>query len=218
MTLKTDNYQIGLDSVTDSKNYLLDTDITGALRIRRNSDGSGLQVLNISPDGETIARIKQIAAKTLTGTAVTWSTASSDAAPSWAKKATLIISSGSTNAATSFRFRIGPVAGVETSGYLGSSGTTLSGSAASINFTAGFDIADGAIAGTTVHGVVVLTLLSAATNTWVISGILGQSDVARAMTIGGTKPLAGPLSVIEVTTVSGAGTFDAGSVSVIYEG
>lgn len=50
MTLKTDTYQIGLDSVTDSKNYLLDTDITGALRIRRNSDGSGGIVAKISVD------------------------------------------------------------------------------------------------------------------------------------------------------------------------
>lgn len=50
MTLKTDNYQIGLDSVTDSKNYLLDTDITGALRIRRNSDGSGATVFKVNFD------------------------------------------------------------------------------------------------------------------------------------------------------------------------
>ena len=55
MTVKTDNYQIGLDSVTDSKNYLIDTDITGALRIRRNSDGSGATVLNIEFDNKITA-------------------------------------------------------------------------------------------------------------------------------------------------------------------
>ena len=51
MTLKTDNYQIGLDATTDTNNFLIDTDGAGALRIRRKSDGSGGTVLTVDSAG-----------------------------------------------------------------------------------------------------------------------------------------------------------------------
>lgn len=51
MTLKTDSYQIGLDSVTATNNFLVDTDGAGGLRIRRKSDGSGGTVLTIDSAG-----------------------------------------------------------------------------------------------------------------------------------------------------------------------
>lgn len=40
MTIKTDSYVIG-SNVDDTRNFLLDTDLAGALRIRRKSDGTG---------------------------------------------------------------------------------------------------------------------------------------------------------------------------------
>ena len=40
MTIKTDAYIIG-SNADDTRNFLLDTDLAGALRIRRRSDGSG---------------------------------------------------------------------------------------------------------------------------------------------------------------------------------
>ena len=51
MTLKTDNYQIGLDALTDTNNFLVDTDGSCGLRNRRKSDGSGGTVLTVDSAG-----------------------------------------------------------------------------------------------------------------------------------------------------------------------
>lgn len=137
--------------------------------------------------------------------------------PSWVKRITVMFNGVSTSGTSNVRVRIGPSGGVETSGYLGASGTTLAASAAAINFTAGFDFADGGASTTVRHGATSLFLLDASTNTWVINGTLGQSDTARAFYIGGVKPLAGALSIVRITTVNGTDTFDAGTINILYE-
>lgn len=50
MTIKNDAYVLG-NSLTDTNNFLLDTDGAGALRIRRKSDGSGGLVMSIDSGG-----------------------------------------------------------------------------------------------------------------------------------------------------------------------
>ena len=50
MTLKTDNYQIGLDSVTDTNNFLIQTNGVCNLHIHRGVDSAGPVVLRIKPD------------------------------------------------------------------------------------------------------------------------------------------------------------------------
>ena len=137
--------------------------------------------------------------------------------PSWVKRVTVNISGVSTSGTASLRFRIGPVAGVETSGYLGTttgfSATTL----ASTQFTAGFDVNDGGNAAAVRNGSFVFSLLDAATNTWSVSGTQGQSNTNSASFIGGSKPLAGALSVLSMTTSNGTDTFDAGIINILYE-
>lgn len=216
MTLKTDNYQIGLDSVTDSKNYLLDTDITGALRIRRNSDGSGATVFNISPDGETVARIKQIPAKALSGTAVDWQPSSSDGPPSWAKKATLVFDRLSTNGTAQILVQLGSTT-IQTAGYDSYSvsitnATAIAGNAA----TSGFHLLDQNAASVRSGR---MTLQLASTAQWISDHTLASSTAAVAVLSGaGSVTLTGLLDRLRLTTVGGTNTFDGGSVSVIYEG
>ena len=215
MTLKTDNYQIGLDSVTDSKNYLLDTDITGALRIRRNSDGSGATILNISPDGETIARIKQIPAKALSGTAVDWQPSSSDGPPSWAKKATLVFDRLSTNGTAQILVQLGSTT-IQTTGYDSYSVALTNASAIAGNaVTSGFHLFD-QNAGSIRSGRMTLQLVSAAQ--WISDHTLAVSSVAAVLSGAGSVTLAGVFDRLRLTTVGGTNTFDGGSVSVIYEG
>ena len=146
------------------------------------------------------------------GTSITFSSI-----PSWAKRITLNFSGVSTNGTSLIRLRIGPVAGVETSGYLGTTVGFSAATLACVQFTAGFDINDGASAAVVRNGSFVFSLLDAATNTWSVFGIQGQSNANQAGFIGGSKPLAGTLSVLSVTTINGTDTFDAGIINILYE-
>lgn len=137
--------------------------------------------------------------------------------PSWVTRVTVMFNGVSTNGTSQVRVRIGPVAGVETSGYLGTSQTTLGGTSLTQNFTAGFDFFDGSAAAANRNGVMLLCLLDAATNTWAATANIGASNEARMVLLGGVKPIAGVLSVVSITTVNGTDTFDAGSVNLLWE-
>lgn len=218
MTLKTDNYQIGLDSVTDSKNYLLDTDVTGALRIRRNSDGSGATILNITPDGETVARVKQIAAKTLSGTAVDWQPSSSDGPPSWAKKATLIFDVVSTSGTSVPIVQLGSTT-IDIASYAEINLQIANGASpiTSAAITSGFGLNGNSWSSAIIFsGKMEITYHS--TGKWKCQALFNRTDSAIVMITSGDKTLAGVLDRIRLTTVGGTDTFDAGFVSVVYEG
>ena len=137
--------------------------------------------------------------------------------PSWVKRVTVNITGVSTSGTSNLRFRIGPVAGVETSGYLGSSTGFAATTLATVQFTVGFDVNDGGTAAAVRNGSFVFSLLDAATNTWSMSGTQGQSNTNNASFIGGSKPLAGVLSVLSMTTTNGTDTFDAGTINIQYE-
>ena len=137
--------------------------------------------------------------------------------PSWVKRVTVMFNGVSTNGTSNVRVRIGPSGGVETSGYLGASITCLTTGVNTQAFTAGFDFYDGGSAAAVRNGVMILALLDSSTNTWTASANLGQSDAARFIGLGGSKPLAGALSIVRITTVNGTDTFDAGSINILYE-
>jgi len=146
------------------------------------------------------------------GTSITFSSI-----PSWVKKITVMFNGVSTNGTSQVRIRIGPSGGVETSGYLGTSQTALASASNTQNFTAGFDLYDGAAAAAVRNGMFILSLLDSATNTWTAMANIGQSNEARSIVLGGVKPLASVLSILSVTTVNGTDTFDAGSINILYE-
>lgn len=130
--------------------------------------------------------------------------------PSWAKRITISFSGVSTNGGSQVILRIGPSGGVETSGYLGATGSTAN--------TTGISLFDGWISTAVVNGSLVLTLLNASTNLWSISGSLGRSDSSGNSTPSGSKPLAGVLDRFSLTTTGGTDSYDAGSINTIYEG
>jgi len=138
--------------------------------------------------------------------------------PSWVKRITVSLSLVSTNGTSNLRLRIGPVGGVETSGYSGSSTAFASTAVGQIQLSAGVDINDGGVATSSRNGQIVFTLLDSATNNWAFSGNIGQGDTLRAAIVGGSKSLAGVLSILGITTVNGTDTFDAGSINILYEG
>ena len=133
--------------------------------------------------------------------------------PSTVKRITVSLEGVSTNGTDFFMLQIGDSGGLETSGYLGS--TSRGGS--HTNFTTGFQIDTGANAAAVMHGAFTLTLLDSSTNTWICTGVFGISNLAFAMITGGSKSLSSTLDRVRLTTVSGADTFDAGKVNIIYE-
>ena len=137
--------------------------------------------------------------------------------PSWVKRVTVMFNQVSTNGTAYVRVQIGPVAGVETTGYLGTCGAFVGTSLNTIQLSSGFDIYDGTTAAAVRNGALTLTLVDSATNTWAATGTIGQSDYARIVLLGGVKALAGALSIVTITTSNGTDTFDAGSVNILYE-
>ena len=176
---------------------------------------------------ETVAGIKTFSSqpvlpqKLTSGTvAATTSGTSIDftSIPTWVKRVTVSFANVSTSSTSNLRVRLGPVAGVETTGYVGSSVGILNGTGYVVfNHSAGFDLYDGSAANVTRSGSYVFTLLDSSTNTWSLQGGIGESASARYDAIAGHKALAGALSIIRITTVNGTDTFDAGSVNILYE-
>lgn len=137
--------------------------------------------------------------------------------PAWATRITIMFLGVSTTGTSAVRVQLGDSGGIETTGYLGASSGAVAAAIAAANFTSGFDLNDSLNAAGIRHGALTLTLMDPATNTWVMSGSLGQSDGIRLISIAGSKATSAVLDRVRVTTVGGSDTFDAGSINVRYE-
>lgn len=107
--------------------------------------------------------------------------------------------------------QIGDSGGIETTGYASASHDFTTGNSS----TAGFIIRT-ALAADGVSGAMVLTKLD--TNTWTsLHGITRAATTNASSSGGGSKTLsAGPLDRVRILA-SGADTFDAGSVNIVYD-
>jgi hypothetical protein len=135
--------------------------------------------------------------------------------PAWVKRITVMFNAVSTNGGSKVRIQLG-AGSVETSGYAGSASYIASASAASANFSAGFDINDVQTAVRSLSGALIFNLLGS--NLWICSGNLGDTVSTYQSFIGGTKTTSSTLDRVRITTVNGTDTFDAGSVNILYEG
>jgi hypothetical protein len=141
--------------------------------------------------------------------------------PSWVKRITVMFNGLSTNGTSPPQIQLGDAGGIETSGYLSSNFILLnSASPVGAAFTAGFGIgvSTGQWASTvTAQGAVTISLLNASTNTWVVSGLIGRSDVNSIYVTSGSKSLSDILTTVRITTANGTDAFDAGSINILYE-
>lgn len=180
---------------------------------------NGVDVLSVKPDGgmeilttsgmtgNHIPMMRQVASKPSTsGTFVDFTDI-----PNWVKRITVVFNGVSTNGSSPILVRMG-AGSIEASGY-SSSGNSADAGIAIVVSTTGMVIRN-------VVGGNVLSLLmditNAGGNTWIASHagtITGASCFG-----GGNKTLSGVLDRVRVTTENGTDAFDAGSVSVIYEG
>jgi len=141
--------------------------------------------------------------------------------PAGVKRVTLNLTGVSTTGNSPVVVQIGPSGGVETSGYLGCNFCSAASGFGNAAHTAYFSLtqtADGGnLASSVRNGSLTFNLLEASSNTWTVTGIISHSDVDANVFTSGSKPLAGALSIVRLTTAGGSHTFDAGKVSVSWE-
>jgi hypothetical protein len=133
--------------------------------------------------------------------------------PAWTQKITVMFSGVSTNGTSIPLIQLGTGStSYTTSGYIGSSGTN----GTFINPTTGMGLNGVGFAAYTRSGVITITNISA--NTWVGSGVLGDSAGANMNYMGSSISLAATLTAVRITTTNGTDAYDAGTVNIIYEG
>lgn len=150
----------------------------------------------------------QTAVASTSGTSIDWDI------PAGAKRITIHFDGVSTSGTSKPMVQIGPSGGVETSGYI--STASLQGSN-DLAIAAGFALVFNHSATEVYYGRICFELGFPATNEWNILGMLRRVSGIDNTGYGGTKPLAGELRKIRLTTEGGSETFDAGQVNISWE-
>ena len=136
--------------------------------------------------------------------------------PSWAKRITVMFSGVSTNGTSDIQLQLGDSGGFETSGYGGALLRTGAASLATAQYpTTGFLLINDVVAADLFSGIFSISLLGS--NTWCGSSQISETGATSFFSGSGAKTLSDTLTQIRITTVGGTNTFDAGSVSVMYE-
>lgn len=133
--------------------------------------------------------------------------------PSTARRVTMMLSGVSTNGSSPLLIQLGTSGGYVITGY-DANGSGMGTTVATTAYTAGFGIGDVNGATNSFSGSV--TLHNITGNTWVGFGWFRRTSGQSAFTTGGIA-LSGVLDRIRLTTVSGADTFDAGTVNISWE-
>jgi hypothetical protein len=184
-----------LPAADGSANQLLQTNGSGALSFATVSAGFTLGT----------------PAATTSGTSVTFT-----GIPAGVKQVVVTFKGVSTNGTSPKLVRIGPSAGVETSGY-GNNQLSAPGGTLTRNYNNSGALFGGVSASNVITGSMIFTLQNSTTNSWAVQG--GQQDYASEYTPyfnAGIVSLAGALSVLSLTTDGGTDTFDAGEVNIAY--
>lgn len=135
--------------------------------------------------------------------------------PSWVKRITIMFSGVSLSGTDLLLVELGDSGGFEGSGYVASAARLPNAAATAVASSGGGFIMYSNAAADVVSGAMTLTLIDAATNTWV-SEHAGKASTTIALTGGGNKSLSATLDRLRITR-SIADTFDAGSVNILYE-
>ena len=136
--------------------------------------------------------------------------------PSWVKRVTVMFSGVSTSGTSDLIVQIG-AGSVTSSGYTGTSTTTLGSTVGSTNFTNGYGIRQGGASGGAIVRQGFCTICLFGSNTWIESGVFSHSNEAGNIYSAGAVTLSGTLDRVRITTSNGTDTFDAGSINILYE-
>ncbi len=150
-----------------------------------------------------------------TAQAATSGTSKNFAIPTWARRVTVMLDGVSLNAATDILIQIGTASGIEAAGYVGTS-SLVAAAVVTTGLSSGWRLFDNSAAASNVmSGALVLTKMAG--DTWIATGMFGDSSEVATRITAGSKTLAGALTQVRVTSVTGTAAFDAGSINVSYE-
>jgi len=137
--------------------------------------------------------------------------------PSWVCRVTVMLNGVSTSGASNPLVQIG-AGSILATGYAAASGLTQNAaSGITASYTTGLGIASGNGTNPALHhGSAILALMGS--NVWTFQSSISAALNDRCFCSSGSKALSGTLDRIRITTVNGTGTFDAGSVNILYEG
>jgi hypothetical protein len=166
-----------------------------------NSGANGYNVV-----AKSQGQILMAEAPTTSGTAVTFT-----GIPLGVKRVTVLFNEVSTNGTGELWLQIGDSGGVEATGYSSRAADVESGGQTR---TTAFILNPISVAADTYKGAIVLNLQNASTNTWTCTGSLFGGAVLSVTA--GIKSLSASLDRVSLTTETGD-TFDAGTISVVYE-
>ncbi len=152
------------------------------------------------------------------GTSVTASGTSIDftSIPSWVRRITVMFQGVSTSGTSNLQIRIGSGSFV-TSGYTSSAGSIDgTNTTSTTQATSGFIIRTSVVAASSYSGISSLSLITG--NTFVHNSQIMSTSGNGIFTLGnGFLALGGALDRVQVTTVNGTDTFDAGTINILYE-
>lgn len=168
------------------------------------------------PAGTGTAAVQGVSTNIVSGTAQNSTSGTSilfTGIPSWAKRITVMFNGVSTNGTSNYLVQIG-AGSVTTTGYIGGinnhAGNTGS------NFSTGFMFFNSLTAANTAYGIMQIDLQTA--NTWVEQSVMTNSaSVGDMRYSAGLVALSGALDRVNITTVNGTDTFDAGSINILWE-
>lgn len=135
--------------------------------------------------------------------------------PAWVKRITIMFSGVSTNGTNLIDIQIGDAGGLETTGYVGAQSNIIGGGTGANNY--GGDAFELRYVGTPylVTGTFTLTLMNAATNLWVGTGVHGaETGIATTFFSAGRKDLSATLDRLRI---SAGGNSITGSFNIMYE-
>jgi len=176
------------------------TNFTGTLPAL---DGSALTGIASGPTSGT-------ATATTSGAAVDYTSI-----PSGVTRIDVIFNEVSRTVANSFAIQIGSSSGLETTGY-GSEEMEMAETTSGGVSTSAFTVTNGN-AGRNCTGIWTMRLVDSATNTWIGMGVTMNPTANAISGCAGYKSLTGELDRVRITALSDAGTFDNGSVNIIYD-
>lgn len=138
--------------------------------------------------------------------------------PSWVKRITVMAYGVSTTGTSSIAVRLGTASGIASTGYFSMlSQINTSGTASATSNTTGFFLSSSSAPMLT-YGTLVITLVDPTNNYWLASGTSARDDTTDIIqNSSGGVALSGTLTQVQITTLGGTDTFDAGSINILYE-
>lgn len=208
----------------------------GSLQLQGSTSGSvtltvpdvaGASTLLLPAINDTLvglAATQTLTNKTLQGGAITSATAQASTSgtsidftgiPSWVKRITVMVQGLSfAGASGQGRVQIGTGGVLTTTGYTSENASITGANTCSVGgYTNGLAVFNGNLAADTLWGVTTITNVSG--NTWIATFNSSRSDNASARSGTGFIALGGVLDIVSV--VATVGSFDAGTINIMYE-